>query len=353
MTDRRQRRSGRSDPRSADQSRRPRRAARLNAPVAATIRRHGTPSAGMSPSRRTRASSAMVLLRAGQRRARASWSPVLALPVVGGLGARRPQPRSRRASSRSRTSSTRPAAAPAVHPARRDGGRLATFYEENRIVVPLDQISPMRQQAIVAIEDSRFYEHGGVDVRGTAARPGHATASRGTDPAGRLHPHPAVREERADQRGRPPTRSAQAARAAAYAASSRRAPTRSPSRSADQGPDPRALPQHRLLRRRLPTASRLASHRYFGAPPATSPSRRRRLLAGDRAAAGRLRPDRATRSAAGAARHRPQSHARAGLHHQPTTAAIATSVAATLDAQVLRNGCSARTRRTSATTSTR
>jgi membrane peptidoglycan carboxypeptidase len=48
------------------------------------------------------------------------------------------------------------------------GKRLAYFYEQNRTVVNLKQISPQMQKAIIAIEDSRFYEHNGVDLRGTA-----------------------------------------------------------------------------------------------------------------------------------------------------------------------------------------
>jgi len=47
-----------------------------------------------------------------------------------------------------------------------DGSLMATFYYENRTVVPLDAVAPIMQTAIVAIEDSRFYEHGGVDPRG-------------------------------------------------------------------------------------------------------------------------------------------------------------------------------------------
>lgn len=43
---------------------------------------------------------------------------------------------------------------------------LATFYAENRIVVALDQIAPIMQAAVIAIEDKRFYEHGGVDPTG-------------------------------------------------------------------------------------------------------------------------------------------------------------------------------------------
>lgn len=48
----------------------------------------------------------------------------------------------------------------------RDGSTIATLYEENRIVVPLDEISQDMKNAMVAIEDRRFYEHGGVDGRG-------------------------------------------------------------------------------------------------------------------------------------------------------------------------------------------
>ncbi|MBT0768787.1 transglycosylase domain-containing protein [Kineosporia sp. J2-2] len=47
-----------------------------------------------------------------------------------------------------------------------DGSTIATFYDENRVPVDLDQISPFMQNAIVAIEDERFYEHGGVDPKG-------------------------------------------------------------------------------------------------------------------------------------------------------------------------------------------
>ena len=47
-----------------------------------------------------------------------------------------------------------------------DGSVLATIYEQNRIEVPLSEIAPVMQQAIVAVEDGRFYEHRGVDPRG-------------------------------------------------------------------------------------------------------------------------------------------------------------------------------------------
>ncbi|MFP5333748.1 MAG: transglycosylase domain-containing protein [Actinomycetes bacterium] len=47
-----------------------------------------------------------------------------------------------------------------------DGSVMATFYDQNRIVVPLSSVAPVLRQAVIAIEDERFYEHGGVDVRG-------------------------------------------------------------------------------------------------------------------------------------------------------------------------------------------
>ena len=43
---------------------------------------------------------------------------------------------------------------------------IARFYDENRINVPLSKVAPVMRQAIVAIEDSRFYHHGGVDPKG-------------------------------------------------------------------------------------------------------------------------------------------------------------------------------------------
>ncbi|WP_129339744.1 transglycosylase domain-containing protein [Cellulomonas endophytica] len=47
-----------------------------------------------------------------------------------------------------------------------DGTVLATFYSQNRVVVSLDQISPSLRDAVVAVEDRRFYEHNGVDPTG-------------------------------------------------------------------------------------------------------------------------------------------------------------------------------------------
>ncbi|GAB3192860.1 transglycosylase domain-containing protein [Nesterenkonia suensis] len=47
-----------------------------------------------------------------------------------------------------------------------DGTEIAQFYAENRQPVDLEDISQPMRDAIIAIEDERFYEHGGVDARG-------------------------------------------------------------------------------------------------------------------------------------------------------------------------------------------
>ena len=107
-----------------------------------------------------------------------------------------------------------------------------------RIVVPSERISPWMKHAIVAIEDKRFYEHRGVDLRGMArARLGRRHEPRHRP--GRLDDHAAVRQERvpdepADDR---PQADRGGARVAARAA-------------LVEGPDPHRLPEHRLLRER-------------------------------------------------------------------------------------------------------
>ncbi len=44
-----------------------------------------------------------------------------------------------------------------------DGTLITKLYVDNRTIIPLKQVSPILQKAVVAVEDQRFYEHGGVD----------------------------------------------------------------------------------------------------------------------------------------------------------------------------------------------
>jgi membrane peptidoglycan carboxypeptidase len=48
-----------------------------------------------------------------------------------------------------------------------DGSKIATFYYENRVDVPLTKVAPVMRKAILAIEDNRFYQHGGLDLKAT------------------------------------------------------------------------------------------------------------------------------------------------------------------------------------------
>jgi membrane peptidoglycan carboxypeptidase len=89
----------------------------------------------------------------------------LALPVVGGLGL------AARESAQGFENLPGELETPPLPERSRilaaDGSLIATFFYENRVSVPLADVAPVMRQAIVAIEDSRFYEHGGIDLRGT------------------------------------------------------------------------------------------------------------------------------------------------------------------------------------------
>lgn len=47
-----------------------------------------------------------------------------------------------------------------------DGSLIATLFKENRTWVPIEKVSKNFKNAIVATEDARFYEHGGIDLIG-------------------------------------------------------------------------------------------------------------------------------------------------------------------------------------------
>ncbi|GLW97330.1 transglycosylase domain-containing protein [Microtetraspora sp. NBRC 16547] len=89
----------------------------------------------------------------------------LVLPVVGGVGV---------AAKEAARTFTDQLPAPPEDPLPemtrvldRHGKQIAQFYIQNRESVPIDRIAPVMRQAIVAIEDARFYEHGALDARGT------------------------------------------------------------------------------------------------------------------------------------------------------------------------------------------
>ena len=48
------------------------------------------------------------------------------------------------------------------------GDLIAKLFEENRIVVPLNKMSPHLIDAVIANEDTRFYQHRGIDPIGIA-----------------------------------------------------------------------------------------------------------------------------------------------------------------------------------------
>ena len=58
-----------------------------------------------------------------------------------------------------------PAQASTIYDAK--GGVIAKVYWRDRTVVPLAKIAPVMQNALIDIEDNRFYQHGAIDLKGT------------------------------------------------------------------------------------------------------------------------------------------------------------------------------------------
>lgn len=61
-----------------------------------------------------------------------------------------------------------------------DGTELADFYWQNRVEVPLEEISQPMQDATISVEDNRFFDHGGVDLEGIARAAVHNMVSSTT-----------------------------------------------------------------------------------------------------------------------------------------------------------------------------
>ena len=128
-----------------------------------------------------------------------------------------------------------------------DGTLLTTLHgEENRETVPLSEIPKTLRDAVVAIEDERFWEHKGVDLRATL-RAAYEDAAKGRV----LQGGSTITQQYVKNAllGSERTVQPQGARGGA------RLPPRA---SRHQGEDPRALPQHDLLReQRLRRAGRV------------------------------------------------------------------------------------------------
>ncbi|MEU3210968.1 penicillin-binding protein [Nocardiopsis alba] len=89
----------------------------------------------------------------------------LALPAVGGLGITARNVAAGFLEMPSQLETPPPPQRSTIYD--RDGGVIAEIFDQNRELVEFDDISPVMRDAILAIEDSRFYDHGGLDVSGT------------------------------------------------------------------------------------------------------------------------------------------------------------------------------------------
>ncbi|MFF4832631.1 transglycosylase domain-containing protein [Streptomyces sp. NPDC001315] len=91
-----------------------------------------------------------------------------------------------------------------------DGGQIATVYSRDRTVVELKSISPYMQKAIVAIEDSRFYQHGAVDLKGILRALNKNVQSSGVSQGASTLTQQYVKNVFVEEAGDDPTKVAQA-----------------------------------------------------------------------------------------------------------------------------------------------
>ena len=241
-----------------------------------------------------------------------------AVALAGGRGGACSRPRPpRRASTICRWPSTRRPSPSGRTVLDANGDVLTYFYEENRVYVELDEIAPIMQQAMIAIEDHRFYEHGPLDLHrhpaGADQQPGRpAGVTQGGSTITQQYVKMVQIEEakKTGRRGRHRGRAGRQLRP-----QDPRAALRHLGREdADQGRDPRALPEHRLLRRRRVRhrGGRRALLRHHGgqAHPAAGGAAGRAGAEPDRA-----QPGGATIGGPGAARRRAQPDGRARTCH--------------------------------------
>ncbi|MCX5267405.1 transglycosylase domain-containing protein [Streptomyces sp. NBC_00199] len=91
-----------------------------------------------------------------------------------------------------------------------EGGQIATVYSRDRTVVDLKNVSPYMQKAIVAIEDSRFYEHGAVDLKGVLRALNKNVQNSGVSQGASTLTQQLVKNVAVEEAGDDPTKVAQA-----------------------------------------------------------------------------------------------------------------------------------------------
>ncbi|MBB6174178.1 membrane peptidoglycan carboxypeptidase [Nocardiopsis mwathae] len=89
----------------------------------------------------------------------------LALPAVGGLGITARNVATGFLNMPSELETPPPPQRSVIYD--RNGETIAEIFDQNRELVELDDMAPVMREAMIAIEDSRFYEHGGIDISGT------------------------------------------------------------------------------------------------------------------------------------------------------------------------------------------
>ncbi|MEE1667280.1 transglycosylase domain-containing protein [Streptomyces sp. WAC07094] len=90
------------------------------------------------------------------------------------------------------------------------GGQIATVYSRDRTVVDLKDISPYMQKALVAIEDSRFYQHGAIDLKGVLRALNQNAQSGGVAQGASTLTQQLVKNYFVEEAGDDPTKVAQA-----------------------------------------------------------------------------------------------------------------------------------------------
>ena len=86
-----------------------------------------------------------------------------------------------------------------------NGGVIAKVYARDRTVVPISKIAPVMRQALVDIEDNRYYQHGAIDLQGTL-RALTKNASSGASQGGSTLTQQLVKNMNVELAGNDPTK---------------------------------------------------------------------------------------------------------------------------------------------------